>query len=392
MYADNLLSVTQNFLTPDIVNRFSSAIGETTEKTQKGLKAVIPSLLMGIVNKGQTADGAENLTKLVNKDGYEGESVSNLQDNNYVAMGEDAVKNIFGGNVNQVATNLGQSTGINSSGILKMMSMAAPLVMGLLGKKMKREGLNASGLMGFLNQEKPTLTKLVPDGIVGRVGGTVTGAAAGVGAAIKTGAEPPRFHDVSEHPGHDVAGRSPWVIIGLIALGILAFVWWFTGSRNTADVETGPASIVSSSKTVVPPSMGLTTQRAGVSTIESYLESGSTELPKVFRFENLNFTSGSASLISGAETELDQIASALEKYPNVTARIEGHTDNTGIEDQNVILSTERAKSVEEQLMARGIDESRLQVTGFGSANPISTNNSEEGRALNRRIEFVILSK
>ena len=77
MYAENLLGITQNFLTPDIVNKFSNAIGETTERTQKGLKSVIPTLLLGIVNKGQTEDGAEALVNIVNKDGFEGEKKPN---------------------------------------------------------------------------------------------------------------------------------------------------------------------------------------------------------------------------------------------------------------------------------------------------------------------------
>lgn len=387
MYADNLLNMTQNFLTPDIVNRFSSAIGESTEKTQKGLKSVIPSLLMGIVNKGQTSDGAENLVKLVGKDGFEGEKVADYNDENYLSMGNDAVKNIFGGDVDKVASNLGQTTGIQSSGIKKMMYLAAPLLMGVLGKKMKREGLSTSGLMGFLNQEKSALSHLVPEGLVGRL--TAAPASAGY-----KGHEPiPQFQPGQELHLKDVTPRSPWMIIGLIALAILAFVWWFTGSRSVTDVSTDSNPIIRSETDVGPTPLSTASPTVqSVSAISGFLNSEASDLPRVFRFENLNFQTNEALLMDGSAGELDQIAAAMKEFPAVIARIEGHTDNTGSEPRNLSLSTDRAKMVKDQLVQRGVEAGRLQVAGVGSSSPVDTNNTEAGRAANRRIEFIILSK
>lgn len=392
MYADNLLSITQNFLSPDIVNKFSSAIGESTEKTQKGLKSVIPSLLMGIVNKGQTSDGAENLVKLVNKDGFEGENVTNYNDENYLSMGKDAVDGIFGTNLEGVATKLGSTTGIQSSGIKKMMDMAAPLLMGVLGKKIRRENLSPAGLMNFLGKEKSTLNNLVPEGLVGRLSGDTSG----LMTASDRATTEPRIH--RGHVAREPVGRSPWLTIALVALGILAFVWWFTGSRRVADNEVAPGSVTSTERTVSAPTvepMSAETaapEVSGVSQVSAFLQSGSTDVPRTFRFENLNFTSGGATLMAGSESELDDIAQAMMEYPGATARIEGHSDNTGNEAMNVDLSRQRAEVVKSELVNRGVEASRLETSGVGSAIPVATNNSEVGRGENRRIEFILLSR
>ena len=71
--------------------------------------------------------------------------------------------------------------------------------------------------------------------------------------------------------------------------------------------------------------------------------------------------------------------------------IHGHTDNRGDASENLVLSKERAKAVMKFLIANGIDQSRLTYNGFGSSKPKSSNFSEDGRLLNRRVEFVIQS-
>jgi outer membrane protein OmpA-like peptidoglycan-associated protein len=81
----------------------------------------------------------------------------------------------------------------------------------------------------------------------------------------------------------------------------------------------------------------------------------------------------------------------LMKTPNVRIQINGHTDNVGSETDNMILSEQRAKSVVDYLTSKGIDSKRMLYKGFGSSQPIADNQTEEGRAKNRRTEMVILS-
>ena len=83
----------------------------------------------------------------------------------------------------------------------------------------------------------------------------------------------------------------------------------------------------------------------------------------------------------------------MKKNPSIKIEIHGHTDNVGNDKANLSLSTDRAFTVRDLLLAKGIEESRLiAFKGFGSAQPIADNTTETGRAKNRRTEFVIVEK
>ncbi len=107
--------------------------------------------------------------------------------------------------------------------------------------------------------------------------------------------------------------------------------------------------------------------------------------------EQVNFALGAATLESSSFALLDDVARVLTDNPGLQVRIEGHTDNVGDENRNVRLSQARAESVRTFLVDRGIAPTRLDAVGFGPTKPIDTNRTEEGRANNRRVEFVIVS-
>lgn len=86
-----------------------------------------------------------------------------------------------------------------------------------------------------------------------------------------------------------------------------------------------------------------------------------------------------------------RLASLLNTYPNMRIEIGGHTDAEGSESYNLRLSENRAKAVAEYLISKGVSEKRIQFKGYGKSCPIDTNETEEGRAKNRRVEFKIIS-
>lgn len=111
-----------------------------------------------------------------------------------------------------------------------------------------------------------------------------------------------------------------------------------------------------------------------------------------FATQAVNFETGKALLKAESYDILDQVAEILEKYPYYKCRVVGHTDNTGSSSTNQVLSVERAKSCYEYLRSRGLSEDRLTFTGMGSSQPIAPNTTEEGRELNRRVEFKLYAK
>lgn len=82
----------------------------------------------------------------------------------------------------------------------------------------------------------------------------------------------------------------------------------------------------------------------------------------------------------------------MRAYPAMVIELRGHTDSTGSAEYNLRLSERRANAVRTELIRRGIQPERIQAIGFGSSQPIADNRTPEGRALNRRTEFVILRK
>jgi outer membrane protein OmpA-like peptidoglycan-associated protein len=102
----------------------------------------------------------------------------------------------------------------------------------------------------------------------------------------------------------------------------------------------------------------------------------------------INFETGKANIMAESQPIIDQIVIMLNQNKNLKISIEGHTDNVGTNQFNQTLSENRAKSVMNALITQGIDKSLLSYKGWGSSKPIADNNTEEGKAKNRRVEIV----
>jgi OOP family OmpA-OmpF porin len=102
----------------------------------------------------------------------------------------------------------------------------------------------------------------------------------------------------------------------------------------------------------------------------------------------INFDIDKASLKPESMGTLNMIVRVMKDNPGLKFEVDGHTDNSGAAAHNLTLSQQRADAVKDQLLKMGIDPSLLTTKGFGDSKPISDNNSTEGRANNRRVEFV----
>ena len=116
------------------------------------------------------------------------------------------------------------------------------------------------------------------------------------------------------------------------------------------------------------------------------------EADKRVKLENVFFAYDSYKILPTSYPELDQIVNFLKDNPTVKVRLEGHTDNQGGAAYNKTLSLNRAKAVVSYLKEKGIESSRMEADGFGAEKPVASNDTEEGRALNRRTELVIIAK
>ncbi|MCH2068477.1 MAG: OmpA family protein [Shimia sp.] len=106
--------------------------------------------------------------------------------------------------------------------------------------------------------------------------------------------------------------------------------------------------------------------------------------------QDILFDVDSYSVNASLQDDLAKVATSLEKYPDSTVQILGHTDNTGSASHNQTLSERRANAVADVLLTNGVPVSRIDTIGRGEDQPIASNLDEDGRRQNRRVEIVIL--
>lgn len=104
---------------------------------------------------------------------------------------------------------------------------------------------------------------------------------------------------------------------------------------------------------------------------------------------NVFFETDKATLLAASFPELDRVKQLLIDHPDLKMEVGGHTDSTGSEAHNMALAKARAEAVKAYLLSQGIPAARLSAVGYGSSKPVATNTTEEGRAQNRRVEFIL---
>lgn len=118
---------------------------------------------------------------------------------------------------------------------------------------------------------------------------------------------------------------------------------------------------------------------------------GAADLTSALNLQIMNFASGGAEIPANSLDFLNRAAVAIKMAPSGTViEIGGHTDNTGDTASNLQLSQQRADAVRDYLIRQGVDSSVLTAKGYGETTPIATNDTEEGKFRNRRIEFNVV--
>ena len=115
----------------------------------------------------------------------------------------------------------------------------------------------------------------------------------------------------------------------------------------------------------------------------------SIQMDKTYVYNDINFKFGSAELLESSFFTLNAIGKLFKRNPHLEIEIKGHTDNKGREDYNLKLSQRRADKVKEFLIKNGILDTRIEAKGYGESKPVASNDTDEGRTKNRRVEFKI---
>ena len=388
--AVNLVDLVKGYLTPDIVQNVAAYVGESNAATQKALGGVVPALIGGLATMGSTSSGAQELTRILDAGKYDGGALDNVagmfsggsDTKSAVTAGKGILESLFGARIGGVTDLLTRFAGVRGDSAYSLLALVAPLVLNVLGRQRAKVGASPSALMSLLGDQKSIVANLLPAGLGSLLGWS---GFSDLGSSV-TGAASRVTREVAQAP--QVARRIGWVLPLVILAGLaLAILAWLS-TWQTAPVREAARRVT---ELQLPGGLKISVPDGSFNfAVARWLSSSTdTTVPKRFVFEDLNFETGSTRLTSESAPTVDSLVAILKAYPAVSVALEGYTDSTGDPAANKQLSLDRAAAVKEMIVKGGIDGSRIATAGYGQEKPIASNDTEEGRAKNRRLELVV---
>jgi OmpA-OmpF porin, OOP family len=405
----SLMDAVKGYLTADTVRSASSLVGESESSTRQTLNGAVPSIFSGLINMVSSREGVSSLGGLI-RDGGFGSAVDNIGSlfsggsttSSMLGAGQQLVGKIFPGKGSSVTDLLARSGGVSSSSATSLLSLAAPLIMGVLGKRAAAQNLDANGVANALLSEKSEIAAAAPSGLSQILSGGPTV----VSRAPDTVTEVPRYtptapRDVRREPYVDRSYTEPrrpgfgrWLPLLLIALGALALLMFLRPRTPRAGVPDLASQAKNAlSNITLPGGSSISVPAGSINySLAQFLADGSQAAPRTFVFDHLNFETGSTQLTPDSAQTVNNLAQVLKAYPNAQVQLSGHTDNTGAADANRSLSLTRADTIKTMLVTQGVPAERISTQGFGQDHPLASNDTEEGRARNRRTELTVTNK
>lgn len=440
----------QDQLGDALASQASSFLGESSSNTSKALGAVLPSIMGAMMGKASDTNGAGALLNMIKDGGFEGgDMLSNIggllgggnATDGLLSSGGSILSSLLGGDskMGTIANIISNFSGLKQGSASSLLKIAAPLVMSFIGKQIKSRGLGASGLMGMLLGQKDNIKNAIPNEISGKMGDLMGFANVGEVPSV-------------EAP----SGGNKWLWPLLLAAGVAAAFYFMKGCDTSAvtdkvenaadavgDAASGAADAVGDAASGAVDAAGNAVDAVGdaagdaadavgdaasgavdaagnaISSLGAFFSrklstgvelnipengieanmikfiDGDAAVDKTtwFNFDRLTFATGSAELdMDKSKEQLTNMYEILRAFPKVNLKIGGYTDNTGSEATNMKISQRRADAVKNALVKMGINENRLEAEGFGPAHPVASNDTEEGRAQNRRIAARVTAK
>lgn len=425
---DNVIDVLKNMISPHIAARAAEITGESEDGISKALSGIFPLLMGGMIKK---AGDSSSLSEVINtlKDApdpgmitdHPTEFLGTLTNSSGQAAGIGGfLSGILGNKMQDAVDFIANYAGIKSSSASSLLSLGALPVMSILGSKLRASNLSPSGLISYLMGQKSNISNAMPAGLGNMLGlGNLDNL--GENLSQKTQA------NVNALANETRKTASHWpLILGLAILLLGALFLWRNCSMNevknqvestTTDATNATQSMASHAAAEVsgaaatvehtwgqlgeffskrlPDNVELNIPKQGIENkFIGFIEDPNKPVDTTtwFTFDRLRFQTGSATLDPASTEQLTNITAIMKAYPEVEIKIGGYTDNTGSAESNLKLSQDRADSVKKELVKMGISENRIGAEGYGEEHPVASNDTEEGRAQNRRIDLRVTKK
>ena len=362
---DSLFAALRRGLDCVSVSDIAIFLGQSEQSVLRGIELSIAAIVGRMASRSEDLGGLRKLLDLLPGDLGEiswsrlADNLSN-SDSLLTCTSNRIVSSLFCPSEQAVANAISEESGIPPAVAQALLTLAAPMVIGFLSKRVHQEDLSMGALAGLLHNESTAMREDLPSTLCALVCSSSTpGMSVSPVIAQSIHTMPSAFH---------------WAVPVAVFAAVLGWFWFWTHTRR-ANSEIASVGRTGSASRMVVQASGVTSHhRQGLG------------------FEGLPFESGSAKLPPGAHRRVDSVASVLKTFPDVQLDIQGYADSSGNAARNLQLSQARAKAVKAELIADGISPKRLKAEGFGDRNPIADNSTEDGRARNRRVAIQVVQK
>lgn len=426
-----LFSSLNKLITPEIISKVSSDLGENSGKVTSAIGAIIPSIFGSLVNKGEDSN-VENVLKQAGNSSilsnitelFSGKTNPETQN-----IGSSFLNTLFGYKINSFSGIISSFSGLTSDNANKIIGMVSPLVAGFLGKKML-SGVSLKSILEQISSEKDNFLSSIPSGLTSVLG---ISSLAGLGSSFlnKTESQTKEAVDHMKNKVEDTyedykaklnkKSGSGWIkwLIGILVLLLLLFLLFSKNSCSKKEMNPEANSNKISDSTSVKDSISLqekkTKQQNQLTQIslpsglkinaypggiedqivkflqsDEYKNSTNDDLKnKWFDFDAINFEFGSGTqLTPESENQIKNIVSIIKEFPNTKIKIGAYTDKKGNSSANLKLSQQRADVIKEILIKNGLDKQVVGAEGYGDQfAKVDINASDEERAKDRRISL-----
>ena len=409
----SLIDSVKNLATPDLCSRLASSLGEPVHGVTSGLTGGLSSMLLGLVGKTGDPAAMRSVFNTVSDPANDGQLLDNpaalvgAPEGPVSSLGGQFLSNIFGGRASAVTDILARGSGLRLASVSSLMRFASPLLLGILGRRVRDEGLNAGSLTKMFADEREGIERAAPAGVADALG--LHEPSVPVYSEQEARNEvPPRERPRVYAPEEQPSGIR-WLWPALVALAAIA-LFLGTRAKHRAPTPVADTTTVSPARSsggeIAPLASGIQQVRLPNGIVISV--PGTSAETKLVAFLNdstrsaddtswivldrIHFASNSAQLDPDAEAQAKNIGEILKAYPNANVRLGGFTDSTGSIAANMHLSHSRADAAQNEIEHDGIEAARVPAEGYGPKDPVADNSTDDGKAQNRRVALLVVKK
>ncbi|RTQ44945.1 OmpA family protein [Hymenobacter gummosus] len=436
--AQNVLEEVSACFTAPAVSQASAAVGESEAGVRKALPKVVPLVLSSLIKLSEQV-GGNDVVWLMARDAREAGTRADVLAVR-ATHGQELMRALLTDHYRGRIASVASESGIRTEAVERLLGLAAPVMLGVLGDHAAHDHLDAAGLGRWLQTQRSSVTGLLLAAEAAQAPGN------GYEPGELTTAAHPQAMPLADAGAHPLGGSArQWLIPALVVLGAL-IVGYFLGQgpgqrpRQAGALAAASLAATMSPAAATPPDVAAaaapaeapvtalsgrydaatenyiydtgrpvrltlldgSTQTVGVNSTENklynFLADAAVQVDPVNRtkgwinFDRVYFDPKKATLTDESMAQLRNVASILKSFPAAHVKIGGYTDSTGYFKDNLRLSEQRATAAMAALVDMGIAANRVEAKGYGPKHNVASNETPVGRALNRRISVRVTQK